>query len=106
MQDSALGLALAIFDRPSADPFLFVLLIHRVERDLLQREVDFDEALAGHGFHCRKVLRRSSTKRLNDLSAPDARPMSISRTMSSANSIPPRLGVTPVARMASIRRSL
>ena len=51
--------------------------------------------------HCRKTPRSPSTKRRRDGSAHAALSMSMCCTMSSANSIPPNRGATPVARMAS-----
>ncbi len=53
-----------------------------------------------------KVLRSFATKRSRDLSILVARSMFISRTMSSAYSIPPSLGTVPASSMASIRRCL
>ena len=67
---------------------------------------DRGHGAAGHRCQPRNVIRRLPTKCRNESSACAARSMSMHCTISSANSRPPRLGVTPAAKMASIRRCL
>lgn len=79
------------------------LLPPRMGGDALDGQVDLDEALGmGHACHVWKTPRSSSISFRNEASAAAARLKSIAATMSSENSMPPRLGVTPDARMASM----
>jgi hypothetical protein len=47
-------------------PVPHILLVHRVKRHLLQREIDLDEPFVVHDFQPRKALLTSPTNRLND----------------------------------------
>ncbi|TSE34581.1 hypothetical protein Tfont_02610 [Tepidimonas fonticaldi] len=86
-------------DVPVTDAFL----APRVGGDALDGQVDLDEAFGiGHACHVWKTPRNSSMTLRNESSAATARLKSIAATTSSANSMPPRLGVTPDARMASM----
>ena len=70
-----------------------------IQRDQLEREDYFYETITVAVHDCQpwNVLRSCSTKCRKDLSTCVARLMSISCTMSSAYSIPPSVGLVPVA---------